>query len=394
MLARLLPSSVLVLALAACGVGPRPERADASTLPRRELDAEATAQLGALVERAIAAVALLRYDEAGVAAEEALDIDPRSARARAVLAMVTLKSSRATDPPEAAALAAGEVQMRLAQQLAPDDPFVGWMHAVFLAESGHLSAAAAIAEQALARAADAPAAARVALLRIAGSYRYELGEERAAVPHLQQYVALRPDDAVARFHLGSALLRLAASPSPGVPQTSLLVAQRQAEEAARSFVRHQELLPQDPESAIAVVTAYLRAAELAAERAKLVSDAADRADERRQVTNEARDNRQAAEAALRSALDRFPTSPAVQFEAGVVAESEGDAARAQSCYQRALDQDPSHVPSLLNLAGCLARGGEQAAAAALLRRVLDVPTVGRELTADERDRIEAWLRGS
>ncbi len=393
MLARLTQRSLLLIALVGCGVSPRPERADVSTLPQRQLDAEETKELAVLVERAIAAVSVLDYEVAEAAAEEALAIDPRSARARAVLAIVTLKAATATEPSDAQAMLGGELQMRLAKLLSPDDPFVGWMHAVFLAESGHLSAAAAAAEEALPRSVDAPAAARLALLRIAGSYRYELGEERAAVPHLQEYVRLRPDDPVARYHLGGALLRLAVAPQGGT-RASVLVAQRQAEEAARAFTRCLELMPADAEVAAAVVTAHLRAADLASERLGQIPDSPDRIEEQNRLVAERDGNRQAADAALRQALERFPEAASVQFQAGVVAEAAADGALARSCYERAITMDPGHVPSLLNLADLLVRSGERSAAAGLLRQALDAPASRRELTSTERKRIEDWLRSS
>ena len=57
---------------------------------------------------------------------------------------------------------------------------------------------AAVAEAALTRTTAAPAEERAPLFGLAGRYRYELGEERAALPLLQAYVGLRPDDAAAR----------------------------------------------------------------------------------------------------------------------------------------------------------------------------------------------------
>lgn len=392
MLARLLQRSLLV-ALVGCGVAPRPDRADASTLPQRALDPAAVAALTLLVDQAIAAVSLRDYETAEAAARDALAIDPRSARARAVLAIVTLQAAAISDPADSRELLGGELQMRLAQQLAPEDPFVGWMHAVFLAESGHLSAAAAAAEQALPFAATAPGAARVALLRIAGAYRYELGEERAAVPHLQQYVLLRPDDPVARFHLAAALLRLAATPQ-GLPPVSLLVAQRQAEEAARAFLRCQELMPADAEVAVATVTAHLRAEELAIERLAKLPGGQERAEEQQRIAGERDANRQSADSMMEQALQRFPGSASVQFQAALIAEATPDAELASTCYQRAINLDPAHLPSLLNLAELLVRTGEPAAAAGLLRRALDAPASRRELTNEERKRIEDWLRDS
>ena len=80
----------------------------------------------------------------------------------AVRGMVTLQQAAAVDPIEWRGLRQGESEMAVARLLAPADAFVGWLHAVFLSESGHVSAAAAAAEAALERCADAPAAEKAA----------------------------------------------------------------------------------------------------------------------------------------------------------------------------------------------------------------------------------------
>lgn len=368
--------SLLVLAAGCAGVSVDPETANAANLPTQQLSADDRRELSGAVDRAMQSVVLRRFDLARAAATEALAIDPRSARARAILGMVHLQEAAASDPHDLVVANEGELQMKLAQQLAPEDPFVGWMAAVFLAEAGHTSAAAEAAEQALARATGAPPAERAALLGIAGTYRYELGEERAALPHLEAYVDLRPDDATAQFRLGSSLLRIAAVPQ-GPRPNAFLLAQRQAERAAKAFARCVELSPGDEDAALAIATAHWRAADLARERAGAAA------------TSEESQHRTAAAAQLRAIAARFPASPEPWFRLGVLAESRSAPAEARTAYAEALHRSPRHLPTLLNLAALLDRIGEADAATSLSRQVLDIDAVQPGLSDQERKRLRA-----
>lgn len=371
---------LVVLWFAVCsacaGVSVRPETVRADSLPVVSLSADSARELAAHVEAAMDAVSRLDYPEAEQRARQALEIDPRSARARAVLGSVLCQQSARVDPPDLFLANAGEGELLLAEQLAPADPLVGWMHAVMLADAGHLSAAAAVAEAALGRTADAPPAQRAALLGAAGNYRYELGEERAAVPHLQAYLALRPEDAAAWFRLGASLLRMAEVPS-GARPNSLVAAQSQAEAAAAAFRRSAERVQDDEDAALAVGAALLRAAELAAER---------------RLPNEA-DLRRQAEQQFRAVADRFQGSAEPLFRLGVLAETRGDAAAAREAYTQALVRDPEHLGSLLNLAASRDREGADADADVreLLERALRVDAGQGLLVGNERSRIEARL---
>lgn len=369
---------VFALCTACAGVSVRPENVSADSLPSVSLSTDSARELAAHVERAIDAVVRRRYGEAEQQARAALEIDPRAARARSVLGMVLFQRSALAEPPDLFLANSGEAQLLLAEQLAPADPFVGWMHAVMLAEQGHMSAAAATAETALRRTDGAPPMERAALLGAAGTYRYELGEERAATPHLRAYIALRPDDATAHFRLGSCLLRMAAVPL-GPKPNAFVVAQNDAEAAAAAFRRCAELVPGDEDVALAVGAALLRVAELAGER----RDTALR-DERRQ---------QAVQQFLATS-ERFRGNAEAMFRVGVVAEARGDDAAARDAYLEALLRDPGHVGSLLNLAGCHQRiGGPNADGAVreLLQRVLAVDAERPSLTRSERDRVLARL---
>jgi Flp pilus assembly protein TadD len=214
------------------------------------------------------------------------------------------------------------------------------------------------------------------LLGIAGTYRYELGEERAALPHLRAYVELRPDDATAQFRLGATLLAIAAVPQ-GLKPRSLQVAQRDAEAAARAFTACAQLAPGDEDAALAIVSAQMRAAELAAEFGDLAARDA---------------NRQAANERLLAIVERFPANAEARFRLGALAEVRADPSAAKAAYLQALDLDAGHVASLLNLAALVATEGDRATASELLRRAVAADATKPQFTDDERKRVNAWLR--
>jgi len=364
--------AVVVTGVAACaGVSPRPDAVSPDSLPNLQLSAAEIARRDVLVERCVAAAVVRRFDDAERDAHTALAIDPRCARARAVRGMALLQRANAEEPTNLHLANAGDCETLLAEQLAPSDPFVGWMRAVFLAETGHVSAAAAAAEAALVRAVGASAEERAPLHGVAGTYRYELGEERAALPLLQEYVGIRSDDAAANFRIGSCLMRIAAV--PGSVFKAEEIAQLNAERAARAFQRCFDLAPGDEDAALAVGAATMRAAELAEKRGELAI----------------RDQRWS-EAAAQFAMAgvKFPQSAEAQFRLGVVAEARGATAEARDAYVRALELDPKHLGSLLDLAALL--DGTEAAdqAVPLLQRALQA---GPGLTAKERRRIEERL---
>lgn len=372
--------SLLLLLSACAGVAPDPEAVSIEDLPVVDLDDQVRAQCAEFEQAAIDAVVRRRYGEAEAIAARVLATNPRSARARAVLGMVDLQDAAKQDPIEWFGMRRGEAQLALARQLAPADAFVGWMHAVFLAESGHMSAAAKAAEDALERCKESPAAEKAALLGIAGTYRYELGEERAALPHLRAYASLRPDDATAQFRLGASLLSIARTPQ-GVP-LPYRQAQADAEQAAAAFARCVELAPGDEDAALAIATANLRAAELA--RLKRSGDGAARAEEAASLEQAALDH-------LRKVADRFPDSAEARFRLGVVAVQMEQLELANASYRAALDLDPAHAGCLMNLSALAIEDGKPDQARDLLRRLLDADAARRELSRDERQRIERWL---
>lgn len=377
---RVASAGSLALIAACAGVSLRPELANADTLPVSELSAPEQQELAVVLDRAMQALGRQHYEEAQEDALRALDIDPRAARARAVLGMVLLQRARRRDPPDVFEVNAGETEMLLAEQIAPNDAFVGRMRAAFLAEAGHVSAAAAAAEAALLRTAGAPAADRAALLAIAGNCRYELGEERAALPHLQACFGLQPDDATIAFRIGSCLFRIAAVPEGA---KAIEVAQIKAEEAARAFARSAELAPGDADAAMAVGAALVRAAELAGKRRDLAAP-------ERRMQQEQRWHQ--AEQQFRRVAERFPDSAEPMFRLGVLAETRGDTPASHQAYLQALGRDQKHLGSLLNLAALLEASGDATAAASLLERALAADEASAGLSAHERRRLQQRLR--
>ena len=365
--------------LVACSaVAPDPSKATIDDLPIVALNDEQGTACAQLEGSAIEAVVQRRYEEAEAFANQALAINPRSARGRAVLGMVKLQMASRQHPSDWFAVRAAEVEMELAKQLEPKNAFVGWLHAVFLAESGHMSAAAAAAEDALVRSVDASASERAELLGIAGTYRYELGEERAARPHLEAYVALRPDDSAAHFRLGSSLLSIARTPQGSPPPYS--VARAEAEAAALAFARCFQLAPGDEDAALAVATAWIRAAELADLQGKNQA-------ERDALYDKTVDY-------LQKLTGQFPANAEVYFRLGVLASMQKQPKVAHVAYLAALDRDRDHLGSLLNLSSLMIADGDVGLAKSLLLRVIATEGVSDGLTSNERERIVRWLRES
>ena len=363
--------ALVLLGVAACaGVSARPEAVSPDSLPSVELSPAAIGRRDTLVENCVTAAVVRRFEEAERDARSALLIDPRCARARAVVGMALLERARAQEPMDLHLANAGDAETLLAERLAPADPFVGWMRAVFLAESGHVSAAAAAAEAALSRTVGARPEERAPLFGVAGTYRYELGEERAALPLLQAYIEIRSDDAAASFRIGSCLLRKAAVPSGANPEKSARI---DAEAAARAFQRCCELAPGDEDAALAAGAATMRAAELA----------------EKQGETAIRDARWSEAAAHFTAVStRFPDSAEAKFRLGVVAEARDVVAEARAAYTQALDRDPQHLGALLNLAALLDGTEDAAQVVPLLQRALQADAARPGLTARERRRIE------
>lgn len=357
-----LAAVLLGAALAACSAAsPDPAAMAADELPVLQLD-EASAQRAAdAAARAVAAVDGGRFGLAEDIASGVLQSAPRQPRARAVLGLCLLQRARAVSPPDLRLMNTGEGETLRAAMLAPTDLVVGRLRASFLAATGHLSAAAAAAESVLTQNQPGDSPDYVALLARCAEWRYELGEEHLALPHLEALTELRPADAVAQYRLGICLLRTA--------QTAA-----EATAAAEAFARSGQLAPADEEAHLSVGKAHVRAAELGSG-----------ADRDREL--------EAALASFRATAAQFATSAEPSFCVGLVLDQLRRQAEAAAAYEAALQRDPAHVGALLDLAQLRLRDPATAAAGReLLRRALAAPAGGGALTPGERGRIEDFLR--
>lgn len=366
------PVAVTMLVLTACSnVPPRPADRRAEELPLVRLTAGERQRCDQLAERAVEAIRAGRYGEAERAADQALELDPRVARAQAVRGLALRNKVMTNSLPEPQWMDDADVATSLALQLAPEDAFVGWARVVFLQSTRHLSAAAAVGEQVVERAQAAPAEERADLLLATAECRYELGEERATVPLLRSYTGLRPQDAAAYYRLGCCLLRIAEYPEGEV---GLAVAQNQAEAAARAFARSAELQPADVDAALAAGAAWFRAGELAAER---------------KDTAVSGRRWQAALQQFDKLATVLPDAAEPRFRRGLVQEALGDREAAVQSYREARQCDADHLGAVLNLLALLADPQERRE---LGEQALRIDAAAPQLTADERRRLSDLLK--
>lgn len=373
------PAAVAGILLAGCSsVSTPPEQYAAGEPPARELTPDQRRRVEALEERAIEHADLGRFGAAEDAAQAALEVDPRAARARAVLGRCLLHRSRAWSPPDLALQMRGEGECLLASRLAPADPVVGRFHAELLAGTGHLSAAAAVAEGVLLRQSAEPSAETLRLIARAADYRYQLGEERLAREHLL-VLADHESDASTLYRLGICHLHIAETLDD-------------LDAAARAFASSARVAGGDLEASLASGHAWLRGAELARDNGDQTA-AAERFER--------------AVEAFTEAASAFPAAVEPRFGRAVALEHAGRTTEARRSYEALLEVHPRHLGALLNLGALLARRSEddpvlRERAGTLLRRALEVaadrpaastpdaPTRDA-LTAEERRRIEEWL---
>lgn len=351
-------SLLLSAVVTACGaVSLDPEEIASRLPPERELGEVDAARLERLTSRAMLLLDEGSFGQAEEVARQALTIQPRAARPRAVLGTCLMQKANRDDPPDLRLWRQAEGELLAASRTAPADTLVSVMYGCFLMADGHLVAAAEVAEAALGRDAD-----HLEALRLAAEARYELGEERLARPHLTRLVQLDPDPQIV-YRLAWCLLRL----SEGDPDNELALLL----ESADGFYAYRESEPTDVEGYLGEGRAWLRAAEETAD--------ADRQQER-------------AERALsvfEQAAARFAENAAAQFGLGVCLEILGRYDAAIEAYDRALELDPHHTGALLNLAASYAATGRKELAEPLCRRALEE----EDLTSDERRRVLEFLDG-
>jgi tetratricopeptide (TPR) repeat protein len=140
------------------------------------------------------------------------------------------------------------------------------------------------------------------------------------------------------------------------------------------------LAPGDEDAALAVATAWIRAAELADLQGKNQA-------ERDALYDKTVDY-------LQKLTGQFPANAEVYFRLGVLASMQKQPKVAHVAYLAALDRDRDHLGSLLNLSSLMIADGDVGLAKSLLLRVIATEGVSDGLTSNERERIVRWLRES
>jgi tetratricopeptide (TPR) repeat protein len=362
---RLLAGSVVLwCAFSGCaGTSPDPGVLAQRRFVAGDLSAE---QRAAQSERVVGAEAFLVTGQTASAralVEDALRQDPADARARALLGNVLLAEARSEDPPDLFRMREGDGETLWALQHQPDDPVVVRLRGRFLAESGHITAAAEVGEAYLDRVAELPDEDHAEVTLAVAAWCYEIGEEQRALPRLRVAVRRRPGDALAWYRLGDCLLRTADS-------------WRMLREAADAFVRSAQADPADEAARLASVTAASRALNQA-RREGASEEAPQLADFLIQLAEQA--------------VQAFPSSAAAWHARGVVARQLGREV-AHEDWQQALTIDPGHLASLLDLAALRHEQGVYAEATALWQRALAADALRGGLRPGERARLQELVR--
>ncbi|MEM7199855.1 MAG: tetratricopeptide repeat protein [Planctomycetota bacterium] len=334
----------LLLIVVSCGgVAPRPEDI-AAREPVPAVSIAAQQDGAVLADQAWQHGRAGDWAEARQVAETALALDPRSARAHAVLGRCLMEEAAAQQPPELADWRRAEGELRLAARLAPDDVEIAILLGEFLQADGHLAAATEVLASALDREPD-----HVGCLAAAARLHFELAEERAALPLLRRLRQLRPDDRESLLRLAHCELALARTERrlPGGGPNAVAGLER----AAAAFSAYRRAVPEDAAGWVGEGFARLTLWR----EAGADPSAADLAE---------------VEALFEGASDRWSSSPEPEFNLGVVRELRNDAPGARDAYGRALERDPEHLPALLNLAASLADAGRETEAEDFARRAL------------------------
>ncbi len=346
--------------------GPSPAEWAAQVLPVVELDPATRAEVTALTAQAMQALNDQQPTEAASLTERVLRLDPRAARARAILGIALLAPALAESPPDLTWMERAEGELRLARRLDPEDPEVAMLYAKFLEFEGQISLAAAVIDQLI-----AVQPGHLRALRHGSRLHFELGRERRAAVLLDRLVAERPTEAAARYRLALCQESLAAAIERG--DTNLdkgvdAAARAAFLRAAESYRIYTRLQPRDVQGFLGEATARFRAVIA--------------------VKNDP--NRQAGLAEVQSLLSTAaridPTDPAPLHNRALVHAQVGDQALARADYEAALRRDKDYLPSILNLAQLLDANGEVDAARDFCRRALTLKP-----NDDEVKRLRAYL---
>ena len=348
------------LALVSCaGVGPTPDEVAGALPPAVELTDAQRAEVTRLTEQAMAELEAEDFEAADISARAAREIDPRAALAIAVQARCAMAWALRSEPPELGPWQRAEGLLRLARRIAPTDAVIGRMHVSYLEADGHLSAASAVADELLAQDPD-----NYEVLADAARLQYELGDEEDALPLLERIIELDPGADQMRYRLAQCRLRLARTlAGSSATKDEKLAAFK---EVARVFEVYRERVPGDAAGYAGEATARFAGVRLKGEPDEGELDTILGLFER--------------------ARDLDPLSPEPEFNRGVVLESAERADEAQAAYRVALERDPEHLPSLLNLAASLADSGREEDAVPLCERALRL-----NVTPGEKSRLEAFL---
>jgi Tfp pilus assembly protein PilF len=346
----------MFLSLGCSSLSPRPEDMAADLPPEGSIDPADAARAAEIADRALAQVAAEDFAAARESAEEALEINPRSARARTALAVCYFAEASEDQPPELSNLKRAEGEYLRAERIDPADPVVGLQHAQFLAAVGHLNAAVDRLEQLLL---DNPYDLDV--LRRLGRIHYDMGHEARAAELLTQVVRLDPEDALGHYLLAHCLLRLA-------PELERSQRGAEYEKAAMEFARYRELVPEDIDGLLGEAHARFQA---------MLAESAEQSDWEAAVIL----------GLYAQAISLDSEVVAAWFSQAVVLDHLARREEARASYGKALELDSEHLPSLLNMAASLSEDGRTVEAEEFLRRALAHDGLSR----GERQRIEELL---
>lgn len=300
---------------------------------------------------------------------------PRLVEARRLLAQAVLarleRSNPARLPSEVRLdlLLEAEIATRGGLKYLPDDPTLWTTLGRTLELDGHLEAALEAFRTAIER-----GSADVRALLAAARIAIDLGEERGALRHLEA-LRTRSDALPAEVLLWEARCYLT------LHETMLREKSRQPVDErnrktylARALRAFEELAARAPDDArVLAASAYCRYEQIRAGDVEASAEA---------ITDIGELYRKAARLA--------PRDPKPRFDLGVFLESAlvDDAAAAVAAYRGALDRDPAHLPSQLNLARLLwlqSGDAQKVEARALWRSALP------RLSAREKKRVEELL---
>jgi tetratricopeptide (TPR) repeat protein len=360
----------LFLAMSCGSVRPTPQEFSEDLPPRRQLSPAERDRVQRESEAALMDLLAGRYEEARDRARTALETDPRSVRALAVLGRSLGALAWANDLPDHVMAQEAEGHLLLALRLDPTDAEARLFYAQLLVVEGHLSRAGRELDQLLEHHPRYQPA-----LRAAADVRYELSEERAAAALLSRLLTESPGDAWALFRLAHCRVQLADAHLRGDSrladnQDRVAVAVAAYRLAAKTFAEYQDISRDDPAGYLGEAHARYRA---------LVAGRQDRAAKQQ--------SGDAIVALFQKARTLDPKNPATFHGEGAVFDLLEQEDRARRAYNEALRLDANHVPSLLNLAALRYGAGEKKAAQDLWRRVLKL-----DITPAEKREIRKLLK--